>query len=155
MTENRVMCESPSDSALKAQIEIKAAPEKVFAAWTAVAELDKWFAPRNGGFLQVDEFDCVLGGKFDYTMVFSDGDRYRHVGTFEEINPPHRLVFTWKWDDSKTVSNDTLVTIDLEPTEAGTLLTLTHERFLTTADRDQHQEGWGSLILRLDVLLAG
>ena len=80
MTEDRVTFQNPSDSTLRAQIDINAAPERVYAAWTQSADFPTWFGPRTGGHLQVDRFDCAIGGGFDVTMVFADGDRAQMVG---------------------------------------------------------------------------
>lgn len=154
MTDELVKFQTMGDSALKAEIEIKATPEKVYAAWTKAEQLPKWFGPRTGGSLQVDHFDCSVGGRYDVTMLFADGDRVQIVGKYQELDPPKKLVFTWQWTDSPTTSNETLVTVDLVPTAIGTHLTLTHERFLSAEARSQHQQGWGPLLERLASILA-
>jgi uncharacterized protein YndB with AHSA1/START domain len=154
MSDSRVKMESLGDSALKAEIEIKAAPEKVYAAWTEVEQFPKWFGPRANGHLQIDQFDCSVGGRYDVTMVFDDGDRFQMVGHFHELDPPKKVVLTWQGMASSMGPDETLITVDLTPTGAGTLLTLTHERFATVAVRDEHQQGWAPLLDRLANILA-
>ena len=153
MIEERVTFSNPSDTVLRAMIEIKTTPERVYEAWTRPDVLPKWFGPRSGGHLQVDRFEPTVGGGYDVTMVFADGDRAQMIGEYRELDPPKRIVMTWQWTEDAAPSAETLVTVDLAPSETGTHLTLTHERFPTTADRDQHQQGWGPLLDRLAVLL--
>ena len=153
MTDQLVTFQTLSDSAIQAEIELKATPTKVYAAWTQPELFVKWFGPRAEGRLQVDHFDCSVGGRYDVTMVFADGDRVQLVGTYQELDPPKKIVFTWQWADSPTISKETLVTVDLTPSAVGTLLTLTHERFLSTEARNDHRQGWEPLLARLASLL--
>ncbi len=155
MTEERVKFLNLSDSALRADIEIKASPERVYAAWTNVEELVKWFGPPNGkGRLHVDRFDCTVGGNYDVTMVFDDGDRVQLTGSYKELDPFNRIVLTWTWAEGPMSSQETLVTVDLSPTPQGTHLTLVHERFATLEGRDAHHEGWGPVLDRLASVLS-
>lgn len=154
MPNEPVTFRNPSDSALEAQIDLKASPERVYQAWTEPDAFRKWFGPRSGGSLEVARFDCTEGGGFDVTMVFSDGDRVQMTGQYRELDPPSKLVFTWQWTENASASEETLVTIDLVPSAAGTFLTLVHERFASTEARDQHQQGWGPLLAKLDAVLA-
>jgi uncharacterized protein YndB with AHSA1/START domain len=71
-------------------------------------------------------------------------------GEYVAVEPPHRLVFTWLWDGETA---ETLVTVELTTTDAGTRLLLTHERF---ADDDagreaakNHAQGWDDCLDRL------
>lgn len=153
MTDGLVKFQTLSDSTLKAEIELKALPEKVYAAWTRPELLPKWFGPRTGGSLQIDHFDCSVGGRYDVTMIFADGDRVQLVGKYQELDPPKKIVFTWQWSDGPKSSNETLVTVDLAPSEVGTHLTLTHERFLSAEARNDHREGWEPLLCRLASIL--
>lgn len=149
MTDKSVKFDMHGDTALKAQIEIAAPPEKVYSAWTTRELFVKWFGPRSGGSLQVDQFDCSVGGRYDVSMLFADGDRVKLAGEYQELDPPKRIVFTWQWTEGATVSNETLVTVDLARSDVGTVLTLTHERFLAADARNNHSEGWGPLLERL------
>lgn len=154
MTDTRVKFQNLSDSALEGRIEIKAPPEKVFAAWTEPALLSTWFGPPKGnGRLEIDHFDCRVGGSYDVTMVFDDGDRVQLTGKYQELVPSKKIVFTWQWTQSPILSEETLVTVDLVPTERGTQLTLTHERFASAGARDDHFGGWEPLLARLDSAL--
>ena len=149
MTDALVTFQTLSDSAIKGQIELKASPSKVYDAWTKPELLSKWFGPSSGGSLLVDQFNCSVGGLYDVTMLFADGDRAQITGKYLELEPPKKIVFTWQWMDGSALSNETLVTVDLVPSDVGTLLTLTHERFISDKARNDHGEGWESLLPRL------
>ncbi len=149
MPDELVTFETLSDTALKARIEIKTTPDKVYAAWTQPELLPKWFGPRSGGNLQIDRFDCSVGGAYDVTMMFSDGDRVQIFGKYLELDPPKKIVLTWQSTDTPATAHETLVTVDLIPSERGTHLTLTHEHFISAEVRSRHEQGWGPLLLRL------
>jgi uncharacterized protein YndB with AHSA1/START domain len=153
MNEQRVKFQNLSDSAVEAKIDIKASPEKVFRAWTNQNEFVKWFGPRTGGRVEVSEFNPTVGGRYDVTMVFEDGDRVQLVGTFEEVEPPKKLVLTWQWAQSPTISQPTTVAVEIAPSELGSTLTLTHSQFVSVADRDQHESGWAPIVARLASVL--
>jgi len=154
MINERVQCQNLSDSAMRAEIDIKAAPHKVYAAWTQPEQFVKWFGPRTSGSVEVGHFDCTVGGSYDVTMVFDDGDRVQLFGAYQELDPPKKIVLTWQWKNSPTSSNETLVTVDLMPSDLGTRLTLTHERFLTPEARDSHHQGWEPILVRLASILS-
>jgi len=61
-------------------------------------------------------------------------------GTYREVEPNQRLVFTWAWEGVE--SPETLVSVELRPQGADTELVLTHEGFPNVAFRDQHLHGW-------------
>lgn len=83
-------------------------------------------------------------------MVFADGDRVQLLGDFQELDPPKKLVFTWQWKEGPAAaSGPTLVTVDIVPSTKGALLTLTHERFISVQSRNDHQSGWGPLLVKL------
>lgn len=155
MNEELVKFSELGDSTLQAQIDIKTSPERVYAAWTKQDEFVKWFGPRVDGSLEVDTFDCSVGGKYDVTMVFADGDRVQLLGDFQELDPPKKLVFTWQWKEGPAAaSGPTLVTVDIVPSTKGALLTLTHERFTSVQSRNDHQSGWGPLLVKLANVLS-
>lgn len=155
MNDDRVKFRDLGESALQAEVEIKVSPDKVYAAWTEQEQFVKWFGPRVDGKLEVDQFDCSEGGHYDVTMVFADGDRVQLVGNFQELVPPKKIVFTWQWKEAAAeISGPTLVTVDIAPSQTGTLLTLTHERFVTVEARNNHQSGWGPLLARLATILS-
>jgi len=72
-------------------------------------------------------------------------------GTYVEVQPPSRLVYTWQWGHRE---DETLVTVEFNDRDGGTELVLTHERFRDEPDVTLHGEGWDGCFTRLGELLA-
>jgi len=124
---------------------IPASREEVFAAWSDPVSIRRWMCPGDV-ILAEAQLDFRVGGRFRILMK-GEREDYDHTGTYQEIEPPSKLSFTWvsKGTDFKT----TLVTVQLFEREAGTELILTHERF-PSADRvRRHLSGWGQIADRL------
>jgi uncharacterized protein YndB with AHSA1/START domain len=67
--------------------------EKVFNAWIDPAQFAKWWGPK--GFTNpVCELDVRPGGRILVHMTAPNGDWHPMGGTFHQITPPERLVFT-------------------------------------------------------------
>ncbi|CAB3752827.1 SRPBCC family protein [Paraburkholderia solisilvae] len=137
------MADQPS---LTLRRRIDAAPAKVYAAWTQPAHIVKWMHP-NGCDVSVVEMDVRVGGRFWIAMRTPNGEEPQVSGTFREVEPDVKLVYTWAWRE--TPEQESLVTLTLQPDGGGTLLTLRHERLFDEAVRDSHHDGWSSA---LDVL---
>ena len=72
-------------------------------------------------------------------------------GEYKELVPGKRVVFTWKWDDDEAWENyDSIVSVDFSDRDSGTELRLTHVQLPSEASRDRHNEGWNSVIDRLE-----
>ena len=67
--------------------------ELLFTLWTDPKHLAEWWGPR--GFTNpVCEADARAGGAIQIHMQAPDGRIYPMTGTFDEVVPPERLVFT-------------------------------------------------------------
>ena len=64
----------------------------VFDAWTSVDLLTQWFAP-SGCTLHVERLDIRPGGGFHWCVRSPAFDCWT-VGTYLEVTPPERIVFT-------------------------------------------------------------
>jgi uncharacterized protein YndB with AHSA1/START domain len=73
-------------------------------------------------------------------------------GTYREIVPGEKLVFTWAW--RSTPERESLVTVLVRPAEGGTELTLKHEQFFDDTARDMHRQGWEGALDKLVELFA-
>lgn len=125
----------------------KASPERVFAAWTTPELLARWMAPRDDFAPTVAEVDLRPGGRYRFAMSAPNGDRPAVSGTFVEIVPGEKLVFTWAWAHMPDCVS--LVTVTLAPKDDGTELTLHHERFADDEAKSKHAEGWSGCLGRL------
>lgn len=126
---------------------IKASPERVYRAWTDPAQITRWFGPEGAEMLSA-EADVRVGGR--YRMVFRtpDGEEHDVSGSYREVTPNQKLVFTWMWRTMP--ERQSLVTVSLERDDDGTLLTLLHEQFFDEATRDRHRSGWSGTLDKLE-----
>lgn len=76
------------------------APQRlVFEAWTTPELLKRWFGPRRWQLTEC-EIDLQPGGRWRYVMHSDSGEVMGMGGTFQEIEPPSRLVSTEEFDDA-------------------------------------------------------
>jgi uncharacterized protein YndB with AHSA1/START domain len=131
--------------------QLKAQPDKVYAAWTDPEKILKWFGPDKIAVLSA-ETDARLGGRFRIVMLGADGEEHDVSGTYLEVVPNEKLVFTWAW--RSTPERQSLVTVLIKPDGTGSMLTLIHEQFFDEAARDRHREGWSGCLDKLENYLA-
>lgn len=100
----------------------------VFKAWTDEKLLTQWWGPQ-GFTTPVAELDVRPGGTMNVIMedtagLIQKGSRYPMEGTYQEIVPPERLVFTSSavMDGKPVLENETTVTF--EEVDGKTRLTL-------------------------------
>ena len=141
------------DAILRIERRFAAPRERVFVAWTEPRHLRRWSAPHG---FEIPETDGELreGGQWRAMMRAPDGTEHRLVGTYREIVPPERLVFTHAWIEDGRPGPETLVTVTFEADDGGTLMRFTQTGFTTRADRDGHRGGWSESFERLDAYLA-
>ncbi len=131
--------------------QLKAKPDKVYAAWTDPEKILKWFGPDKIAVLSA-EADARLGGRFRIVMLGADGEEHDVSGTYLAVMPNEKLVFTWAW--RSTPERQSLVTVLIKPDGTGSMLTLIHEQFFDEAARDRHREGWSGCLDKLENYLA-
>ncbi|HKY61683.1 MAG TPA: SRPBCC domain-containing protein [Gemmatimonadota bacterium] len=127
---------------------VPAPPEAVFRAWTEPREIEKWWAP-DGMSVPFVDIDLKVGGTYRLGLQRPDADPFYATGTYREVQPPRRLVFTWRWEPDTMKTGETLVTIEFHEQDGKTEIVLTHERFPSTEVRDEHRKGWTECLERL------
>lgn len=101
--------------------------ERVFACWTRAEHLAHWFGPAGFGIHSV-EADPRPGGVFRLCMRSPHGTDYRVRGTFEEVDPPSRLVMHCFADDARGIERlSEVITVSFADAHGGTRLTLRAE----------------------------
>ena len=120
---------------------LRASPPKVYAAWTNAENLIQWFAAQaKPGSVRAD-LDVRVGGRYRISFINRDNGEYHEVGgLYREVVPDARLQFTWAWHS--TPERVSLVTIELKPDPAGTLMIFQHAQFADQIARDNHERGW-------------
>ncbi len=133
-------------------LELAHPPERVWAALTTAEGLGTWFGNKAS-------VDLRVGGQV--TLAWDSGDTATLV--IERLEPPR--VFGYTWPIHGLPAGDprrTSVVFTLEPTGAGTTLTVVESGFAQVPDADQHRaafggntEGWASELGELVAYLDG
>jgi len=132
---------------------IKAAPDRVYAAWTDSAQLKGWWGPE-GVITRSLTADVRVGGKYRWDLTSPEGEEMSAFGEYRELIPGKKIVLTWKWDDDEAWEDRTsLVTVEFSDRDGGTELLFKHAQLPSEESRDRHNEGWNSLLDRLEEFL--
>ena len=119
-----------------------AAPvDRVFRAWTEPDHIKNWFGCGKTAEIVMTQ-DFRVGGDFRIEMHCTDGEVAVVNGTFKEIEPNKRLVYTWSNNSQEYPASNTLVTIDFVTISDTTEIQLKHSNFTTEVVRQGHTMGW-------------
>jgi uncharacterized protein YndB with AHSA1/START domain len=144
---------TPRSDSLEVERRIAARPETVFSFFVDPERYRKWqgiealLDPRPGGV-----FHITVTGR----------SQMKVIGEFVEIDPPHRLVFTWGWAQLDGVPDGMLVpprstTVEVTLTEdrGETILRLRHTGLPSDAALQFHSMGWNITMDRLVIVAEG
>jgi uncharacterized protein YndB with AHSA1/START domain len=118
---------------------IHASPERLFEAWTEPEQLRAWWGPE-GIICIAAEVDLRTRGRYRIGNQLPDQRVLWIVGEFEVVEPPRRLVYTWRLEGIS--ETEERVTVQFESQGAATEVIVTHERIPNRDLRDQHEQGW-------------
>lgn len=102
---------------------------------------------------RVVEADARPGGKYLVEVICPPNDTVsRMQGTYREVRPPEKLVFTWWWEGADF--EPSLVTVEFRTLGQlnFTEVTLTHE-LLPEKLREDHRKGWNGCFDSLEAAL--
>jgi uncharacterized protein YndB with AHSA1/START domain len=127
------------------EIEIRATPERIWQALTDGSLTQKYF------------FGTRLDGELvegrPYIYYYPDGSHVTE-GTWLEIDPPRRLVMTWRfvYDAELAAEAPSRVTWEIEPRGESCTLRVTHDQ-LGPATSAHVSGGWSFVIASMKSLL--
>jgi uncharacterized protein YndB with AHSA1/START domain len=123
---------------------IAASPAAVYAYLTDAEKWRSWQGERA-------EITAEPGGIF--SMVMGNGMNAR--GQFVSLEPDRLVSFTWGWVDQPGIPpGSTLVEIELESIEEGTLVRLTHSS-VSPDEAPMQEMGWRHYLPRLAIAASG
>jgi uncharacterized protein YndB with AHSA1/START domain len=134
-----------TDDVVEYEQRVSASPETVFQYFTDPARMVEWMGtdatldPRPGGVCRINPTGhAVMSGQF------------------LEVDPPHRLVFTWGWETKlhATPPQSTVVEVSLTPEGDETIVRLVH-RSLQPGAVAFHRAGWAHYLPRLAKVASG
>jgi uncharacterized protein YndB with AHSA1/START domain len=129
----------PAPGVLECSIFIAAPRTQVFAYFTEPSLYVEWMGERA-------RLEPTPGGVYEVRM----GNGVVAAGSFEEVDPPYRVVFTWGWEGHPDVPpGSTRVVVTLDEEAGGTLVVLRHHGLPSDAQRTHHGEGWTTYLERL------
>lgn len=140
-----------------ATAEVAASPERVFRALTT-DEVERWWGHpdfyRQTGW----KADLRVCGQWSTTVRFVDGSTNDASGEFAEVDAPHKIVMTRKFEKHPLQGmRETTITYRLDPIADGTRVTVRDEGFVGRREaaygNAEHWErvlGWLAAYLRPD-----
>ena len=131
---------------------IAAPRQRVFEAWTRAEEVKRWFGPGSME-TPLAEVDLRVGGAWRVHMRGPDGSEFRVCGTYREIEPPRRLVYTWSTEGSSDVL-DSVVTVEFHDRGGSTEVVLRHDKLPSADSEERHAKGWMGCMAKLASVLA-
>jgi uncharacterized protein YndB with AHSA1/START domain len=136
-------------TSVERELSIAASPETV---WQFLVDPDK--ATRWMG--QEATFEAHRGGLYRCEVIPGHIAR----GEFVELDPPHRLVFTWGWEKSgeqksPVTPGSSTIEIELIPEGDGTNLRFVHRDLPSAEAATGHAQGWDHYLPRLEIAAAG
>jgi uncharacterized protein YndB with AHSA1/START domain len=121
------------------EVAIAAPPAVVYRYLTTVDGLKRWIAA-----------EALVEARVGGTLRWTHENGATMVGRFVELDPPHRLVFTYGWENDLMglPPEASTVEIVLEDHAGSTILRLTHRDVPPDAVED-HRRGWIYFLGRL------
>jgi uncharacterized protein YndB with AHSA1/START domain len=128
--------------------------ELVWKAWTTPSRLKEWFVPKPWSITSV-EIDLRPGGIFATTMRSPEGQEFPNVGSYIEVVPNERLVFTDTLLPGYRPSEKPYFSavLELSPIPGGTRYRAIAIHG-TPENRKSHEEmgfhdGWGTVVTQM------
>ena len=141
---------TPEKTSLEIKRFINAPRVRVYAAWTDPAQLKEWWGPESVRTRNLVA-DARVGGKYRWDLTNPEGEEMTVFGEYRELVPGKKIVFTWKWDDDENwEEHNSVVMVELSDRDGGTEVRLVHEKLPSEESRDRHNEGWNSVLDRLE-----
>lgn len=109
-----------SDLELVVTRTINAPARLVFEAWTTAELFRRWWVPRSYGLnLVACELDVRVGGLYRLAFLH-DGSAMEFFGTYLEVDPSSRLV----WTNDEADGDPAVTTVTFEESDGKTRLTV-------------------------------
>ena len=147
---NRTTVERTSERELVVTRTFDGPARLVFEAWTKPELFGQWWVPKSLGMTLLScDMDVRVGGK--YRVEFAQGDsQAAFFGTYQEVTPPSRLVWTNEETDQGSVTTVTFAE------QGGKTLLAMHELYPSKEALDAEggaTDAMGESFEQLDELL--
>jgi uncharacterized protein YndB with AHSA1/START domain len=142
-----------SASAVRIERTYDASAEEVFDAWTSEEVLRRWFHAGPDWETPDAEIDLRVGGRVRVVMRAPDGSDFEGKGEYTVIERPHRLAFTWTFQDD--LANQQLIELEFSERDGVTTVGFVNSNISLPKRRDAQYDGWQRCFDELKRVLAG
>jgi uncharacterized protein YndB with AHSA1/START domain len=131
---------------------IAAKPEKVYRAFIEPDAIASWLPPY--GFLcTVHELEAKVGGRYRMSFRnFTTGNGHSFGGSYVELVPNERLVYTDVFDDPN-LPGEMKVTVTLKTVSVGTEVNIVQEGVPDVIPLEGCYLGWQDSLKKLELLV--
>ena len=127
-------------------------PEKVFRAFVEPDAIASWLPP-NGFVCTVHELEAKVGGMHKMSFRnFTTGGSHSFRGTYREIVPGERLVYTDRFDDAN-LPGEMTTTVTLKAVSVGTEVSIEQQGIPDVIPREACYLGWQESLRKLAKLV--
>lgn len=152
MGQNTAPAQSGAGNTVKLHRVLKAAPERVFRAFTDGDAMAKWLPP-NGFTGKVHEMDAKVGGRYRMSFTnFSTGNSHTFGGEFLEIVENERLRYTDKFEDPN-MPGEMETTVVIKAVTVGTELSIEQKGIPDAIPVEACYLGWEDSLRLLTLLV--
>ncbi len=131
---------------------LRTTPEKIYRAFIEPAAVARWLPPC-GFTCTVHELDAKVGGKHKMSFTnFTTGNSHAFGGTYLELVPGQRIVYTDQFDDPN-LPGAMKTTITLTQVSCGTELNVVQEGIPAVIPAEACYLGWQESLMFLAKLV--
>jgi uncharacterized protein YndB with AHSA1/START domain len=131
---------------------LKAAPEKVYRAFTEPAALASWLPPY-GFVCTVHEINVSIGGSYRMSFQnFTTGHAHSFGGKYVEIKPNELLKYTDKFDDPAW-AGEMITSVSFQKVSVGTEIKILQEGIPSVIPAEMCYLGWQESLDKLTRLV--
>lgn len=120
-------------------------PAKVYAAWTDVDLLTKWWGCATDMLWNVHTWDVRVGGDIHVSLDF-DGEPYEVRGRFLDLDEPRLIRYEWEAGQ--------VITVTIEPDRGGSRMTVEHAGLPNDEMQQIVTGGWSASVEQILAVLA-
>lgn len=137
---------------IKLHCVLRTSPEKLYRAFLAPDAMAKWLPPY-GYTCKVHSMDAKVGGGYKMSFAnFGSGKSHSFGGTYVELVPNERIVYTDKFDDPN-LPGEMRTTITLKKVSCGTELNVVQEGVPDMIPAEACYLGWQESLAQLAKLV--
>jgi uncharacterized protein YndB with AHSA1/START domain len=131
---------------------LRAPPERVYRAFLDAAAMSKWLPP-HGFTCTVEHLEAKVGGTYQMSFTnFTTGNGQSFGGTYRELVPSQRIVYTDSFDDPG-LPGEMVTTVTIQPVSVGTELTVVQEGIPAVIPIEMCYLGWQQSLAQLATLV--